>query len=161
MREPVYKILDDMNIEYEITEHPAVFTVEEVDALDLDRFGKGTKNLFLRDDKKRNFYIVTICSEKRADLKDLRRKLGSRPLTFASEELLYEHMKLTKGSVTPFGVINDAERKVTAAFDEDVFKFDRIGAHPNDNTATIWVNPYDLKRAIEKIGNETVVIAIG
>jgi len=60
LREPVLKLLDELNIEYELTEHPAVFTVEEADSLGLDIYGKGTKNLFLRDDKKANYYIVVI-----------------------------------------------------------------------------------------------------
>jgi len=160
MREVVLKLLDDLKIEYEVSEHQAVFTVEEADGLGLDSYGKGTKNLFLRDEKKQNFYILVLCNEKRADLKDLRRKLGSRPLTFASEESLWELTKLQKGAVTPFGVINDKDRKVKVVFDEDIFGFDKVGEHPNENTATLWLDPHDLKRAIEVIGNETAVIKL-
>ena len=158
MREAVFKLLDDMGIEYEVTEHRAVFTVEEADSLALDSHGKGTKNLFLRDGKKQNFYVVILCNEKRADLKDMRLKLGSTALSFASEESLYELLKLRRGAVTPFGVINDVERKVKVVFDEEIFEFDKIGQHPNDNTATLWLNPYALKAAIEKLGNETIVL---
>ena len=160
MREAVYKILNDMDIKYEVIEHPAVFTVEEADGLELDVYGKGTKNLFLRDEKKQNFYIVVLCNEKRADLKDMRAKLDSKPLSFASEELLFEFLKLTRGAVTPFGVINDIEHKVMVVFDGDIFKFNKVGEHPNDNRATLFLDPYDLKRVIEKLGNETRVIEI-
>jgi Ala-tRNA(Pro) deacylase len=149
-----------LKIDYEVTEHSAVFTVEEADGLDLDSHGKGTKNLFLRDDKKQNFYVVVLCNDKRADLRDMRAKLGSRPLTFASLDSLAELLKLKRGAVTPFGVINDVERKVKVVFDEDVFKFDRIGQHPNDNTATLWLSPFDLKKAIEEIGNETIILSV-
>ena len=40
------------------------------------------KNLFLRDDKRREYYLVTVRQDKRVDLKALRRALGSRPLSF-------------------------------------------------------------------------------
>lgn len=158
MREAVFKLLGEMGIEYELVEHKAVFTVEEADGLDLDSYGKGMKNLFLRDKKKQNYYVVTLCNEKRADLKDIRKKLGSTALSFASEEDLYELLKLIRGAVTPFGVINDTEHKVKVVFDEEMFEFERVGQHPCDNTATLWLNPYDLKRAIEKLGNETFIL---
>lgn len=161
MRQGVFDILDKLNIEYEVTEHKAVYTVDEADSLDLSAHGKGTKNLFLRDDKKRNYFILVLCNDKRADLKAIRAILDSRPLTFASEEALHEMLKLYKGAVTPFGVINDAEHKVQVIFDNDIFGYDRVGEHPNDNTATLWLNPYDLKKAIEYSGSETKVIDLG
>ena len=40
------------------------------------------KNLFLRDDKRREYYLVAVRQDKRVDLKALRRALGSRPLSF-------------------------------------------------------------------------------
>jgi len=160
MREEVYDLLKHLNIEYEVAEHRAVFTVEEADGLNIDVYGKGTKNLFLRDNKKKNYFILVLCNEKRADLKDIREKIDSKPLTFASEESLYEMLKLRRGAVTPFGAINDAGHKVQVIFDKDIFEFERVGEHPNDNTATLFLNPYDLKRAIEYIGNEVKVIEI-
>lgn len=160
IRKSVYDVLDDLSIEYEVTDHPAVFTIEEMDKLGLGVKGEVVKNLFLRDDKKINFYILTLCSEKRADLKELRAKLGSRPLTFASEESLFEIMKLQRGAVTPFGVINDTERRVRVIFDKDIFQFSKIGVHPNDNTATVWLSPRDLRKAVAKNGNEVMEIEI-
>jgi Ala-tRNA(Pro) deacylase len=158
LQEAVCFLLNELNIEYELIEHQAVFTVEEASNLNMDACGKGTKNLFLRDKKKTNYYIIVFCEEKRADLKKLQSRLASRPLTFASEESLYEILKLQKGAVTPFGVLNNIERDVQVIFDEDLFAFDKIGAHPNVNTATVWLSPYDLKKAIEKNGNETKVL---
>ena len=160
MRKAVYDILNQMEIKYEVTEHPAVFTIEEMDKLGIGNYGEVVKNLFIRDDKKKNFYIVALCKDKRADLKEIRTKLDSRPLTFASEESLYEYLKLQKGEVTPFGIINDIECKVQVIFDSDIFDFDKIGVHPNDNTATVWINPNDLKRVVENNGNKTREIEI-
>ncbi|MCL1810065.1 MAG: prolyl-tRNA synthetase associated domain-containing protein [Clostridiales bacterium] len=155
MRKAVYDILDKMEIEYEVSEHAAVFTIEEMDSLGLGFKGEVLKNLFLRDDKKRSFYILVMCKEKRADLKALRTKLNSRPLTFASEESLGEMLKLHKGGVTPFGIVNDTGHTVKVVFDKDIFGFERIGVHPNDNSATVWISPNDLRKVVEYYGNET------
>ena len=64
----------------------AVFTMEAMDALSLPFANVVVKNLFLRDDKKRNYYLVVMPEDKPANLKALRAALGARPLRFASEE---------------------------------------------------------------------------
>ncbi|WP_254171824.1 hypothetical protein [Clostridioides difficile] len=37
--------------------------------------------------------------------------------------------------MTPFGILNDKEAVVKVVFDKDLLKMDKIGIHPNDNTA--------------------------
>ena len=55
----VLDTLARMGIEYELWEHPAVYTIEEMDALPLKRPDVIAKNLFLRDAKgKRHFLVV-------------------------------------------------------------------------------------------------------
>lgn len=56
----IYHYLKRQNIAYEITEHKAVFNMEEADAVDLPYPEWGAKNLFVRDDKKRNYYLITM-----------------------------------------------------------------------------------------------------
>ena len=69
------------------------------------------KNLFLRDDKKRHYYLVVVKKDKAVDLKGLRALLGSRPLSFASEQDLSRCLGLPKGAVTPLGILNDEYAK--------------------------------------------------
>jgi len=153
-RKVVYDSLNRMEVTYEVIEHPAVFTIEEMDNLGMEIKGEILKNLFIRDDKKKNFFIIVLCKQKRANLKEIRAKLDSGALTFASEEYLYKYLKLQKGEVTPFGVLNDEQCEVKVVFDSDIFSFDKVGVHPNDNTATVWLSPYDLRSVIEVYGNE-------
>ena len=65
-----------------------------------------------------------------------------------------------KGSVTPFGILNDAERKVEVYLDEDVMSAPFIGIHPNDNTATIFIRPEDLQSLIVKHGNACTLLPL-
>ena len=139
----VYNILDEKGINYEKVEHTAVYTIDEMLAIGLPHSDRIAKNLFVRDDKKRNYYLFTVSEEKRADMKELRRRLGTRPLTFASEDDLGAIMGLQKGSVTPFGTLNDSEHKVQVYIDES-FRGGLIGIHPNENTATVFMAADDL-----------------
>ena len=103
----IYHYLKRQNIAYEITEHKAVFNMEEADAVDLPYPEWGAKNLFVRDDKKRNYYLITMKGNKRVDLKAFRRQRGLRALSFASAEELFDIMKLIPGAVTPLGILNE------------------------------------------------------
>ena len=93
--------------------------------------------------------------------KEFRKANQTRPLSFASEEDLLKLLGLAAGSVTPLGVLNDEERKVTVFLDRDFFEESGlIGVHPNDNTATVWLKAEDLVRLIGEHGNRIHVVPI-
>ena len=153
-----YEYLKDHDIEFEITEHEAVYNMEELDAVDLPYPGDDAKNLFVRDDKKRNYYLITVKGDKRINLKDFRKTFETRPLRFASEDDLMNIIGLIAGAVTPLGLLNDEERKVQLYIDEDFLgDAGRIGVHPNDNTATVWLQASDLIDLVRDHGNEVTV----
>ena len=148
----IYEFLTQARLPYEVTEHKAVFSMEELNAVELPYPEWDAKNLFVRDDKRRNYYLITVKGDKRVDLKDFRRKHGLRALTFASPEELLAIMALTPGSVSPLGILNDEARQVYFYLDQE-FAGNRIGIHPNDNTATLWIQADDLMALIRKHGN--------
>ncbi len=153
-KEEIYEFIKKRNIWYEITEHQAVFNMQEVSELDIPYKEYDAKNLFLTDDKKNNYYLITIKGNKRIDLKKFRKNNNTRPLKFASSEELKNILNLTPGSVTPLGVLNDKEKKVVVFIDNEIN--DIIGVHPNDNTATIWLKVNDLIDIIKENGNKVV-----
>lgn len=149
----IYKYLTEKNIPYEVTEHMAVFNMEGLKSVELPYGEWIAKNLFIRDDKKRSYYLITVKGDKRVDLKEFRRRQGFRALSFAASEELLSIMGLTHGSVTPFGILNDKEHRVHFYLDAE-FIGNKIGVHPNDNTATVWMQADDLVKLIQKFGNE-------
>lgn len=151
--------LSDQGICYEVTEHKAVLNMQEVDELKLPYSEYEAKNLFVRDDKKKNYYLITVKGDKRVDLKEFRKRYGLRPLSFASEENLAQILHLTPGSVTPLGFLNDKDHRVHFFLDAN-FKSSLIGVHPNDNTATVWMQSEDLVRLIRNHGNEVDIVEI-
>ena len=66
-KQEVYGFLADQGIPYEITEHPPLNNVEELLAAKLPYPEAQAKNLFVRDDKKRHYYIITTKEQKRID----------------------------------------------------------------------------------------------
>lgn len=70
----IYQYLTENNIWYEITKHEAVYNMEELKAVELPYPEWDAKNLFVRDDKKRNYYLITVKGEKRVDLKEFRKQ---------------------------------------------------------------------------------------
>lgn len=119
------------------------------------------KNLFVRDDKKRNYYLITVRGNKRVDFKKIKNDNNTRPLSFASEEDLMSIMNLIAGSVTPLGLLNDHELKVIFYLDKDFLNGKQIiGVHPNDNTATLWLKVTDLIDIIKGHGNKVKIIEL-
>lgn len=160
-KEEVYLKLKELNIEYLKIDHIPIYTIDEANGLDIENKEYIAKNLFLRDDKKRNYYLLVVKSNKKIDLNDLKNKINSRRLSFASEIDLEKYLKLKKGSVTPLGVLNDVERKVKVIIDEDILKEEIVGVHPNDNDATVFMKTKDLIRIIELNGNLVEYAKVG
>lgn len=158
-KQETYQYLKDHNIPFEITEHRAVYNMEELDSIDLPYPEGDAKNLFVRDDKKKNYYLITVKGDKRVNLKDFRKAHGLRPLSFASPEDLKKYMDLTPGAVTPLGLLNVEGAPITMYLDAE-FKGSIIGIHPNENTATVWLQGDDLVALLRENGCEVEIVEI-
>ena len=160
-KQAIYALLTERRIPYEVTEHPAVFTMEELSRVAVPYPEADAKNLFVRDDKKRNYYLITVKGDKRVDLKAFRKAYGTKSLTFASPEELSAILGLIPGAVTPLGVLNDEERKVKLFLDREFLNAPGlIGIHPNDNTATVWMKTEDLIALVKEHGTEVELAEI-
>ncbi len=148
----IYHILNELNINYEEIEHKSVYTVEEANSLKDRIKGTGCKNLFFTD-KKNNYFLYLLRDDKKADLKELSNFLNVKRLTFGNDDDLNNLLGLTKGSVTPLGIINDKDNKVRVVIDK-VLVGEVILVHPNVNTKTIAITYEDLIKFIKYIGNE-------
>ena len=148
----VLQYLDDQEVFYQKVEHEPVFTMEGMEQLNLPFASEVVKNLFLRDDKKRAYYLVVMPEDKPANLKALRAMLESRPLRFASSDDLEAILGLRAGAVSPLGVLNDDERRVQVVLDEELCSYAGLGIHPNDNTATLHVPLPDVLALLDAHG---------
>ena len=160
-KQEIYDFIKSKNIWYEVIEHKAVFNMDELSEIEMPYPEYDAKNLFVRDDKKNNYYLITIKGNKRIDLKEFKTKNNTGRLSFASEQDLMSIMNLIAGSVTPLGLLNDTELKVIFYLDKDFLKDKKIiGVHPNDNTATLWLKVTDLIDIIKEHGNQVNVMEL-
>ena len=160
-KQAIYDFIKNKNIWYEMTEHKAVFNMEELSEIEVPYPEYDAKNLFICDDKKRNYYLITVRGNKRVDLKEFKEKNNTRRLSFASEEDLMNIMNLIPGAVTPLGLLNDKNLKVIFYLDKDFLNDKQIiGVHPNDNTATIWLKTSDLIDIIKEHGNQINIVEL-
>ena len=135
-KQDIYRLLDEESIWHEITEHPAAYNMADLAAIPLPYPSADAKNLFVRDDNKRNYYLLTVRGDRRVDLREFRSRYGTKRL-----------------SVTPLGLLNDAEHRVI--FYLDAFFLEPpalVGVHPNENTATVWMKTDDLLRLLRTTG---------
>lgn len=138
--------------------HPPVFTVEEARKWRGDISGGHTKNLFLTDRKGRLFLAVTL-EDVKVDLKELAIALGvSGRFSFGSADLLRQHLGVEPGSVTPFALMNDRQKIVTALFDETMLEVNILNFHPLANTATTGISSPDLLKFAEAQGHTPICL---
>ena len=155
--EDLFKILQDLEIEYECHHHEAVFTVAESEKLDRDILGVHCRNLYLRDKKKKNFLVVAA-NETEVDMKTLQEKLGSGRLSFGSADRLWEFLGIRPGSVCPFTVINDKDHHVQVVLDAHMMKGEIVNYHPLDNTMTIGLSPDNLLKFFDHTGHKPIIL---
>ena len=160
-KQQIYDFLKSEGLDFEVTEHEAVFSMDELTDTPLPYPDRDAKNLFVRDDKRNNYYLITVRGDKRVDLKQFKKTYGTKTLSFASPDELMSFLKLTPGSVTPLGILSDEQSLVKVFLDKEFFEGDgRIGVHPNDNTATVWLSVRALLALLRDRGTEIELVEI-
>jgi len=149
----LYQILENLNIDYAYYEHPPVPTVEEAHKYWKDIEATHCKNLFFRNHKGDRHYLVIIEYMHELSVRELEQRLKQGKLTFGSDKRMLKYLGLTPGSVTPFGLINDAVHHVHLFLDKNLRKSSRISFHPCINTASLVITYSDFEKFLENTGN--------
>ena len=110
-KKEIYSLLEAKGIAFEKLEHEAVYTMEDMDKAGITAKGTVCKNLFLRDAKGKNHFLVTVPEEKQVDLKLLAEIIGSTKLSFASADRLAKYLCVEQGCVSPFGAVDKVQDK--------------------------------------------------
>ncbi len=158
--EDLFAALDQLGVEHSTMTHPPIFTVEEGRAWHDKIPGLHCKNLFLKD-REGKIWLAVMPGDKRADLNQLEKRVRAARLSFARPDVLLEVLALTPGSVTPFGLLNDIARRVTAVIDEDLLKSEWVNFHPLHNAASTTLRSAGLMRFIRSLGYDPIVADCG
>ncbi|MBV9557479.1 MAG: prolyl-tRNA synthetase associated domain-containing protein [Pseudolabrys sp.] len=157
--EQLFAYLDGLGIVHSTVTHPPLFTVEQSQALRGRVPGGHSKNLFLRDKNNALFLIVAL-EDAKIDLKTLHHKLGAARFSFGSPNLMMDVLGVEPGSVTPFGVINDTEGRVTVVLDRPMMEHTTLNYHPLVNTMTTGISRDDLYKFLESTGHSPRVVQV-
>jgi Ala-tRNA(Pro) deacylase len=156
----LFAYLDRLGIKHTTVTHPPLFTVEQSQALRGKIPGGHTKNLFLKD-KKGALFLVTAPEDAVIELKSLHRLLGAGGrFSFGSADLLRETLGIEPGAVTPFGALNDADRRVTIVLDRALLTHDIINCHPLVNTMTTSIPREGLLKFLASTGHAPRIEAV-
>ena len=152
MKDSLKRWLANHDIHYILHTHPAVYTVPEAKIHCGHIPGTHCKNLFLKNKKTDQLYLITIPHEKHLDLNQFRRLIIAPKIRFAGPEELYKALGITPGAVSPIGLVNDIGDKVIFIIDEEVWNADEICCHPNINTETLQIPGGEFRKLIKATG---------
>ncbi len=149
----VYEVLRRLNISFGYYEHPPVPTVKEAVIYWKDLDATHCKNLFFRNHKGNQHYLIIFEYSHNIQIRELEMRLKQGKLTFACDKRLMKYLGLTPGSVSPFGLINDTTKHVHLFLDENFKKSEKISFHPNLNTASLVIPYKGFMSFLEITGN--------
>jgi Ala-tRNA(Pro) deacylase len=156
----LFAYLDQLGIPHSTVQHPPLFTVEQSMALRGRIPGAHTKNLFLKD-KKGSLFLVTALEDSTIELKSLHNRIGAKGrLSFGSADQMREVLGVEPGSVTPFGLLNDTQGRISMILDAALMAHDPINAHPLTDTMTTTVARDDLLKFLRSTGHDSLVVAL-
>ena len=155
----LFAYLDRLGIAHSTVSHPPMFTVNEAQSLRGTLPGGHNKNLFLKD-RFGALYLIVLLEDARINLKTLPDIIGSGRISFGSADLLRDVLGVEPGSVTPFALINDKERRVTPVLDATMLQHDLLNYHPLLNTMTTTIGRDDLIRFVQSTGHEPLIRAV-
>ena len=160
MENDIFRFLSEHGISYERVDHPAVYTCEEAERLVPSIHGMHTKNLFVRDKKAHNHFLVVVPESKSVDLKALSAKLDVTNLSFGSPSRLQKYLGVEPGAVSLLAIVNDEQSDVEVVVDRDIWKGDPIQCHPLVNTSTLAIDQSDIERFFEITNHRWRIVGV-
>lgn len=150
----LYQLLEKLKIDFQYIEHPPAPTIEIAKQYWKDYDAQHCKNLFFRNHKGNQHYLVLLNCDKEMDIHSIEKTLHQGKLSFASEERLMKYLGVHPGSVTPFGLINDLTHHVIVFIDSTLRDKDKLSFHPCINTASLIIQKDDLINFLNYCGNQ-------
>ncbi|KAJ9466989.1 putative proline--tRNA ligase C19C7.06 [Diplonema papillatum] len=117
-----------------------------------------TRCLFMKDKKKTLYLLVTLASTK-TDLKLFAKQVGAKEPRFAPEDLMGEKLRVIRGAVNPFAIVNDTKKEVTLVLEEALVQSGALLCfHPSDNRRTCILGVKELLQYFEHHGRKPEIV---
>lgn len=162
-QEQVEHYLQEHHICYTCYNHPEGKTIGEAKRWWHNDGSVHCKNIFMRNHKGNQHYLICFDCDHDLAIHDLEQKLkaslqaAGRPapgkLSFASPERMLRFLGLEPGSVSPFGLINDTGHHVILFLDKNLQNAASLSFHPNDCRGTVVISQTEFRKYLETVGN--------
>lgn len=157
----VCRRLDELGVAYDRAEHAPANTIADCAATDEKLHALTAKNYFLTTKNQKRFFLCLVRPEAKFVTKDISKQAGSPRLSFAPEEKLFELLRVRPGSVSPLGLMFDAEHRVELLVDSRLQRAERIAFHPCDNTQTVAMSAADFfERFLPAVGRAPIWVEV-
>ena len=144
IRELVLDKLREMDIPFEICEHPAAHTMDDCRLPEQMLGGVMPKNLFLRPRRQEQFYLCVTCPDAVFRTSSVSRQAGASRLGFASEEELMRIMHARAGAAGVLSMLFEEAKDVRLLVDERLRNEKKLLFHPCENTHSVALSGSDL-----------------
>jgi len=160
MAEDIYAVLEKLSISFERIDHVPVYTSKQARALIPHQQAASAKNLFLRDKKGKNHFLLVFDDQKKVDFDQLASQINSTRLALASPERLLKHLGVDPGAVSLLALVNDTGHKVKLLMDRELWEEEYLQVHPLVNTITLVIAMPDIKRFLESLTHHPQLVDI-
>lgn len=157
IRNKIISYLDELDISYKTISHPAIHTCEDAKRLRPNTRGGACKNIFTRNKKGDEHYLLIADANTKIALKSLKKTLKATALSFASDKRLEKYLRVKAGSVSPLGLIFDESNCINVVIEKKLLDYKYLNFHPNLNTETIELPTSHFLRFIEKKGQKLII----
>ncbi len=141
----IKNILADSQIEFEETEHEAVYTSQKAaHVIGLESEEAGVKSLIFKS-KKAEYILVLNPGNQKVDTKKIAQMENTKSLHFASPEDVVEITGIPIGCVPPFG----HRTKLKTYLNEELLTSEYIYFNPGSHTKTIKMKSKELLKVLE------------
>lgn len=159
--ETLHAALTTLGLPYTIHTHAPMHTVADGVGIVENIPGAHIKNLFVKD-KTGTLWLIVALQSRALNLVALGKHLGSKDrLSFANEDLLWQHLGVRPGAVSPLGLINTAPGAVNIVLDSAIFEHELVNPHPLRNDQTTTMKSADLLKALATWGHNPTLLDLG
>jgi len=150
MKNKIYKILKDLEIDYNEISHDASTSCEHSKKLRTEAWLEWvwSKNIVFHC--KWNFYIVVTMWDREIKARKFKKEFWSKDIRFANSNEIKENIDGTIGCIPSFWFKNE---EIPVYVDLDIFKNEFFMFNPDDPKKTIRLKTSDLKTVYENMKN--------
>ncbi len=142
-KETILTKLDELNISYKVFNHEPIMTMEQGKDIEKQMGVPAVKTLLLVNHHKQ-FFMVLLPADKKLNIKELAKQIGSGHLSFASADDISRLLHAYPGAVGPLGLLFDENKEIKLIIDKELTQQHKVAMHPCENNCSLRLDFQDF-----------------